>query len=431
MKRILSILCILSLLFGCFSVAFGEDEKITLRMAWWGGDSRHEATLKAIAAYQELHPNVTIEPEYVGNTTSYLSKLNNELGAKTAPDILQIDYKWLKDFTDQKQNFVNLYDYVDKLPMDQLAESIVNTYCVRDGFFLGVPIGLNALCINTNIPALTEFGIEFPENPSWEDIIEMGKKVQEKDSSKYLLWIQTGHYYQLFRSMMFQRLGKNPFNEETYQPNFTVDDVVAYFTWLKEAVDTKTIPPLEETEIYGKVFANEIPGWLEGRYLCATSGASTMATVINASGFDVGVATWPMMADAKAYGTMTSVLSMMFGVAANSEHPDVAVDFISWYSNDETAIEIMKDARGIPINQKALGILIDKNMVMPQVKKAIDLATMDGAMSENALDLNTSLTATFDYYYQAVGLNQMSPEEAAAAYMDELARALEDLKAAE
>lgn len=430
MKRMVSLLSALILLIGCCSFASAE-EPITLRMAWWGGDSRHEATIKAIEAYKALHPNVTIEPEYVGNTTSYLSKLYAELGSGTAPDIIQIDYKWLKDFTDQSQNFVNLYDYADVLPIDQLDEGIVNTYCVRNGFFLGIPIGLNALCINTNVDALAAMGIEFPVNPSWEDIIEMGKAVQAKDSSKYLLWIQTGHYYQLFRAMMFQRLGTNPFNEETYAPNFTADDVAAYFTWLKEAVETKTIPPLEETEIYGKVFANEIPGWLEQRYLAATSGASTMATVINASPFNVGVATWPILADAKAFGTMTSVLSMMFGITSTSKHPEIAADFIAWYSNDETAIEIMKDARGIPINKKALSILTEKEMMMPQVAKAIELATMEGALAENPLDLNTTLTATFDYYYQTVGYNQMSPEEAAAAYMSDLEMALADLKAAQ
>ena len=37
---------------------------ITLRFSWWGGDSRHEATLKAIETYEAAHSGIKIEPEY-------------------------------------------------------------------------------------------------------------------------------------------------------------------------------------------------------------------------------------------------------------------------------------------------------------------------------------------------------------------------------
>ena len=163
LSRIFAFVLCLCLALSAAAFALAEGEKIVLRMAWWGGDSRHTATIEAIEAYQKLHPNVTIEPEYVGNTTSYLTKLYAALAADTAPDIVQIDYKWLKDFTDQKQNFVNLFDYADALPLDEIDSTILNTYCVKDGFMLGVPIGLNALCINTNIAALESLGVDYAQ----------------------------------------------------------------------------------------------------------------------------------------------------------------------------------------------------------------------------------------------------------------------------
>ena len=43
-----------------------DVEQVTLRFAWWGGDSRHTATLEAIAAYEKQNPNVKIEAEYQG-----------------------------------------------------------------------------------------------------------------------------------------------------------------------------------------------------------------------------------------------------------------------------------------------------------------------------------------------------------------------------
>ena len=46
-----------------------EKEPVTLRFSWWGGDSRHEATIKAIELYMEKNPDITIEYEYMGFDT--------------------------------------------------------------------------------------------------------------------------------------------------------------------------------------------------------------------------------------------------------------------------------------------------------------------------------------------------------------------------
>ena len=72
------------------TTAAGETaagEKITLRFAWWGGEARHNATLKAIEKYQELNPNVTIEPEY-GGFDGYQQKLITQLSGQSAADII-------------------------------------------------------------------------------------------------------------------------------------------------------------------------------------------------------------------------------------------------------------------------------------------------------------------------------------------------------
>ncbi len=50
----------------------GED--ITLRMAWWGSQDRHDKTIAAIELYESLNPNVTIEYEYY-SFDDYFTKL--------------------------------------------------------------------------------------------------------------------------------------------------------------------------------------------------------------------------------------------------------------------------------------------------------------------------------------------------------------------
>ena len=60
--RILSVSIIMCLL---LSLSVYAQEQVTLRFSWWGGDSRHRATVDAIER-MELNPHVTIKAEYSG-----------------------------------------------------------------------------------------------------------------------------------------------------------------------------------------------------------------------------------------------------------------------------------------------------------------------------------------------------------------------------
>ena len=42
------------------ALAASAQETTTLRFSWWGGGARHDATLKAIAAFEAKNPGVKI-----------------------------------------------------------------------------------------------------------------------------------------------------------------------------------------------------------------------------------------------------------------------------------------------------------------------------------------------------------------------------------
>lgn len=58
-------------------------EPVTLRIAWWGGDTRHSYTQQVIDMYEEQNPNVTIEPEYA-SFDDYWKKLASGSGKPLA-----------------------------------------------------------------------------------------------------------------------------------------------------------------------------------------------------------------------------------------------------------------------------------------------------------------------------------------------------------
>ena len=83
---------------------------VTLRVAWWGGQARHDYTLKVIELYQQKHPNVKIESEYAA-FDDYWKKLAPQAAANGFPDVFQMDISYLTQYGSrgQLEDFETLY----------------------------------------------------------------------------------------------------------------------------------------------------------------------------------------------------------------------------------------------------------------------------------------------------------------------------------
>lgn len=55
----------------------GSDDQVTIKITWWGGDARHEATQKVLDLYTESHPNVKFEAIPAG-WDGYFEKLSTQ-----------------------------------------------------------------------------------------------------------------------------------------------------------------------------------------------------------------------------------------------------------------------------------------------------------------------------------------------------------------
>ncbi|MCH1932529.1 extracellular solute-binding protein, partial [Shewanella sp. A25] len=63
-----------------------SEEAVTLRVTWWGGDSRHPLTQEAIEAFEEKHPNIKVEGAFA-DWGGYWDKLATQTAGGNAPDI--------------------------------------------------------------------------------------------------------------------------------------------------------------------------------------------------------------------------------------------------------------------------------------------------------------------------------------------------------
>ena len=106
-----------------------DQEEITLRVSWWGPEARHEATLKAMERYMELHSNITLVGEY-SDWNGHYDKLVTQIASDTAPDIMQINDRWYYDFMSGMNAVVDMNTLSDYVDLNAFDKSFLEDYCL-------------------------------------------------------------------------------------------------------------------------------------------------------------------------------------------------------------------------------------------------------------------------------------------------------------
>lgn len=58
MKRFLSFLLVAVMICMAIPALGAAEEPVTLRVAWWGSQARHDKTMEAIAKFEEKNPGI-------------------------------------------------------------------------------------------------------------------------------------------------------------------------------------------------------------------------------------------------------------------------------------------------------------------------------------------------------------------------------------
>jgi len=425
MKKVLLVFLILALCLGSvFSQSQKEkQEQITLRFSWWGGDTRHQATIAAIERYMELNPNIVIEYEYMG-FDAYYQKLLTQLAGGTAPDISSIDYKWIGDLYAQDKPFLNVNDIKDKIDLSNFDQDFLTNYCSVGDYLIGVPCGVNGRGALYNTEFFKKFGIEASDNWEWKDLIENGKKVQAQDKNAHLLFMTNDVLMYITRDLIKQKYGQNMITDD-FKLICTREDLIECMQMVYDLIDSGTMPPFEESVPYETVFADQIPAWLEGRWGMCVLSASNLPSIVAASPFEIGTMAW--VAGNSLNSATTIAPTMMLGIPKASKYPDAAAAFINWFMNSPEAISITGDTRGIPANSKARDQIAEEGKISSQVSSMLNQALVQGGTPENGNTLNAEIGAIISDYSHKVGYKVLTPAEAGSHLYDDLVHILNQL----
>lgn len=166
MKRTVLVLLAFLLIVGSIG-AQGKGEStaqsgpVTLKYAFWGNPDAIGVEQDIIEAFEELHPEIKIEP-IVSAYADYHTKIMTMIAGNMAPDVMRIDDYYFYDFI--KLGAVeSLTPYIERDGIDLgLYPKMGIEEAVVDGQLYGLPWGTAPLYMLLNLDVFEKAGIPLP-----------------------------------------------------------------------------------------------------------------------------------------------------------------------------------------------------------------------------------------------------------------------------
>jgi multiple sugar transport system substrate-binding protein len=182
-RRHLGILALAVVLL-CAPALLGAAAPATLRVMWWGDQTRADITNKMLQLFASRNSDVAIQTEFTP-FSGYFDKLNTQLASGTAPDMFTLGSNIL-DYAIQGV-LLNMRPYVvgGIIRTEGISSSLMDFNTI-DGRLCGVSIGANSRGMLANTAMFQKAGVALPgADWSWDDFVKIANTIAQKLGSGY------------------------------------------------------------------------------------------------------------------------------------------------------------------------------------------------------------------------------------------------------
>jgi len=359
---------------GIFSAsAFAQVE---LRMSWWGGNDRHQATLKALEEFHQQNPDITVKAEYTG-WDGHLSRLTTQIAGNTEPDVMQTNWNWMPIFSKDGKGFYDMNTLKSQLHIENFPASALEM-TTNKGKLNGIPISMSSRLFFYNETMWKKAGLDYPK--TWDDLLAAGEVFKTKLGEQYYpLILEHQDAFALLRSYMIQKHNKDIINPETNLLNYTDEEWKEFFGFYKTLVEKHVIPSSKYYASFGKANLYEMKPWINGEF----GGVYMWDSTISKYGdnlqqpMKLALAPYPMLSGATDAGLFYKP-AQSFSIGRNTKHPEEAAKLVSFLMNDPAAVDTLKLTRGVPLSKAAKAELETKGILKPDNLSVAGIAQAQG-----------------------------------------------------
>ena len=389
---------------------------VTLRVMWWGSQTRHDITNKVIALYEQQHPNIKIEPEFTG-WSGYWEKLSAEVAGGQMPDIVQMNFgEYLTQYANRGL-LMDLNDLVKsgKIDASQVNKGLMDAGTV-DGKLLGIPLAGNALGVIYDPEMIKAAGANEPDiNWTWDDYKTIAAKVHQKFGTYGTKVLEIGNVFEYY----LRQNGYKMFSEDMTGLGYPDDKMlVDYFKMNLDLTNTGVaanlavttqIKALEDELIVHKKSAFDFR-W-SNQLVALSKAAQRPLSIITFPGpnVDKGMFLKP---------------SMFFSMNKDTKHAAEAADFINFFINNVDAGKLLGTERGVPV-APAVRTALEANLT-PVEKQVFDYISLvekhSSALDSNYPPGSAEIMQALTDINQKVMYKTITPEQGAKQFRDQTAQ---------
>ncbi|MGV8854653.1 MAG: ABC transporter substrate-binding protein [Devosia sp.] len=391
------------------SPSFAQSD--SLRLLFWGGQARADRTYGVTDLYTKAK-GTKMEAEFLA-WNDYWPKLATQTAGGNAPDIVQMDYRYIVEYASRNaiaplDEFVGGALQLGDFDADQLEGGKVN------GKLYGISLGANSVAMLVNTAAFEEAGVALPTNDwTYDTLMEMGEGFKKANIRGGMKAIGDGSYSEPMLQNWLRQRGKDLYTADG-KLAFDEADALEWFTmWNKlrdagvcvsaedQALDTG---PLETTML------------VLGKAALLQSNSNQLVAFQTLMQDKLGMNGFPRIKEGAGGGHYRKP-SMFFSVGGTSANKEKAADFLSFFISDPESAKILGVERGIPCLPETRAIITptldeQSQIALNFVSNLGDLlGPLPPSPPASAGEISESLLRTLG---QEVGFGAKSPEEGAS-----------------
>ncbi|WP_166844711.1 sugar ABC transporter substrate-binding protein [Isoptericola sp. BMS4] len=308
-------------------------DPVSLTMTVWTADETQLALFQSIAdAYVEANPDLVSDVTFEAIPfEDYTTSLTTRLAGGNAPDLAWILESYAPEFVDSGAlvDLAPVLEGTEGYAYDDLLDSSLELWQQDDGLF-AYPFSNSPFAMFVNTDQISAAG-----QPDPAELVADGKWTYDaardiaaaaaKKSGKQGLVVRDFDY-QVWENLstIWDGWGAAPWSDDGATCTFTDPAMVDAMTWIHDATFGDGAMPAPGTT--ADFFAGD--------------AAMTITQISRASVLDDSFAWDVVRLPAGPAGQQNVIGQAGIGVFAQGEHPDIAADFLAWFTNPENAEQL-------------------------------------------------------------------------------------------
>ncbi len=364
---IVAVIAYIALVFVCWddSIATSPDGR-TILTFWHTYNDQEEQVLRAIIKdWEGANPKFTVRPVRIP-FDGHKAKLRTALTVGQGPDMARVDWSFVCELA-RKNSVVDLDTLGFAKIRDQYLAAPLETAYI-DGKYYGIPDQSTCVAMFYNRQMFRDAGL-LPEDPSapvvpqtWEEFIEVGKKLTDKSKDQYAFAMTNTLWWNL---PFFNSYGARIISEDGKKCVIDSEAAVQTLEMMASLVNEHKI----EAGAWRPGAISPEQGFVNGKYAMIFMGPWNLAKFANTK-MDYGVGLIP----GGTKGTSTNVGGTDVVIFKGTKYAAECYNFLSFFTNAENQKRWCSELNQLPINLGAYDLVSFEDphlmMFMEQMKHA-------------------------------------------------------------